>query len=81
MGSQEGALGRTEDLCLPERSEGVAASTRRPNSINLPRRSRAQILGGKCGTAKTSAEGPPDLVSVHPGSQPSIDPDLEMEKL
>eukprot|EP00959_Pyramimonas_sp_CCMP1952_P354419 7424786-Pyramimonas_sp.AAC.1 len=100
--SQEGTLGRTEDLRLPERSEGVAASTRRPNSLNLLRRqaseivfylteghssvdsvtrSRAQISGGRHGTAKTSAEVPTGSVSAHPDSQSSIDLDLEVEKL
>eukprot|EP00959_Pyramimonas_sp_CCMP1952_P271570 5677450-Pyramimonas_sp.AAC.1 len=44
MGSQEGALGRTEDLRLPERSKSVAASTRRPNSENLPRRQASQTV-------------------------------------
>eukprot|EP00959_Pyramimonas_sp_CCMP1952_P461432 9481569-Pyramimonas_sp.AAC.1 len=36
MGSQEGALGRTEDRIPSERTKSTGASTRRQNPLDLP---------------------------------------------
>eukprot|EP00959_Pyramimonas_sp_CCMP1952_P326057 6824968-Pyramimonas_sp.AAC.1 len=46
MGSQEGALGRTEDHYPSGRNESVDASMRRPNSIKLPREQASETVFG-----------------------------------
>eukprot|EP00959_Pyramimonas_sp_CCMP1952_P289366 6052098-Pyramimonas_sp.AAC.1 len=83
MASQGGTLGRTIST-LPrarQASETVFGLTEGDSSVESATRSRAQISGGRYGTTKTSAEGASGLASVHLGSHPSIDLDLEVETL
>eukprot|EP00959_Pyramimonas_sp_CCMP1952_P010775 225736-Pyramimonas_sp.AAC.1 len=74
---------RQNPLNLPRKqpSETVFDLTEGESSVDLATRSRAQSPGGRYGTAQTPAEGPSELVSVHPSFQPSVDLDLDMEKL
>eukprot|EP00959_Pyramimonas_sp_CCMP1952_P380432 7970276-Pyramimonas_sp.AAC.1 len=54
-------------------SETMFDLTKGGASVDSVTRSREQRSSGRHGTAKTSAEGPSELMSTHPGFQPSID--------
>eukprot|EP00959_Pyramimonas_sp_CCMP1952_P097289 2033569-Pyramimonas_sp.AAC.1 len=81
--SVDASMRRPNSLNLPreQASEAVFDLTEGDSSVDSTTRSRAQASGGRYGAAKSPAERPSELVSVHPGFQPSIDLDLEMEKL
>eukprot|EP00959_Pyramimonas_sp_CCMP1952_P013421 283109-Pyramimonas_sp.AAC.1 len=51
------------------------------SSVDSEKRSRELHPGGRHGTAKTSPDGPSELVMAHSGSQTLIDIDIDMEKL
>eukprot|EP00959_Pyramimonas_sp_CCMP1952_P222775 4657198-Pyramimonas_sp.AAC.1 len=58
MRSQEGALGRTEGRIPSDHNE------KGDSSVDSVTRSREQHSSGRYGTAKTSAEGPSELVRM-----------------